>query len=106
MSGWGASGRVWERQAAAFGHRVTVLTPTVPIWDVDGFQTSCGNLRSETVVVGWSLGGMLLLEALDRLVGPPPGGWSWWGWPRSITRRPGYPRGPAPRQWCGPCAGR
>ena len=36
--GWGASGRVWERQAAAFGHRMTVLTPTVPVWEAGWFS--------------------------------------------------------------------
>ena len=34
---WGATGQVWERQAAAFGPRMTVLTPTIPVWDPGWF---------------------------------------------------------------------
>jgi len=95
--GWGASGRVWERQAAAFGDRMTVLTPTVPVWEVDWFSEFLRKLEKmplrECWLVGWSLGGMLLLEALSSLMGPPPGGLVLVGVAPVFTRRPDYPWG-------------
>jgi pimeloyl-[acyl-carrier protein] methyl ester esterase len=95
--GWGASGRVWEQQAAAFGRRLTVMTPTIPVWEVGWFL---GFLRElplpGTVLVGWSLGGMLLLEALSRRTGPPPGGLVLVGVAPVFTRRPDYSWGQPP----------
>ena len=103
--GWGASGRIWAGQVAAFGHRVTVLTPTVPVWEAGWFSNFLRKMPlRETLLVGWSLGGMLLLEALSGLTDPSPGGWSWWGWPRSLPGGRITP-GDSHRAWCGPCAG-
>jgi pimeloyl-ACP methyl ester carboxylesterase len=101
LHGWGASGQVWERQAAAFGHHgVTVLRPTIPAWEVGWFSDFIHGLRKmpfrECVLVGWSLGGMLLLEALSRLPGPPPGGLVLVGVAPVFTRRPDYPWGQPP----------
>jgi pimeloyl-ACP methyl ester carboxylesterase len=98
--GWGASGQVWEGQAAAFGNRVTVLRPTVPVWEVGWFSDFLHELRKmpfrECVLVGWSLGGMLLLEALSRHQGPPPGKLVLVGVAPVFTRRPDYPWGQPP----------
>jgi pimeloyl-ACP methyl ester carboxylesterase len=95
--GWGASGQVWERQAAAFGHRMTVLTPTIPVWDAGWFADFLQQMPlQDCLLVGWSLGGMLLLEALSRLTGPPPGGLVLVGVAPVFTRRPDYPRGQPP----------
>jgi pimeloyl-ACP methyl ester carboxylesterase len=98
--GWGASGQVWERQAAAFGERLTVFKPTVPVWQVGWFSDFLEKLGQiplrECVLVGWSLGGMLLLEALSRLPGPPPGGLVLVGVAPVFTRRPDYPWGQPP----------
>ena len=95
--GWGASGRVWEGQAAAFGDRVTVLTPTIPAWEVGWYADYLQALpRPECLLVGWSLGGMLLLEALSSLTGPPPGGLVMVGVAPVFTRRPDYPWGQTP----------
>ena len=95
--GWGASGRVWERQVAAFGHRLTVLTPTVPVWDAGWFADFLRELPlQDCLLVGWSLGGMLLLEALSRLTDPSPGGLVLVGVPAVFTRRPDYPWGQPP----------
>ena len=95
--GWGASGQVWERQAAAFGHRMTVLTPTIPVWDAGWFADFLRAMPlQDCLLVGWSLGGMLLLEALSRLTGPPPGGLVLVGVAPVFTRRPDYPRGQPP----------
>jgi pimeloyl-[acyl-carrier protein] methyl ester esterase len=92
--GWGASGRVWERQVAAFGDRLTVLTPTVPVWEVGWFSEFLEKLPlRECLLVGWSLGGMLLLEALSSLTGPRPGGLVLVGVAPVFTRRRDYPWG-------------
>ena len=92
--GWGASGRVWERQVAAFGDRMTVLTPTVPVWEVGWFSEFLRGLDlQECLLVGWSLGGMLLLEALSSLTGPRPGGLVLVGVAPVFTQRPDYPWG-------------
>ena len=92
--GWGASGRVWERQAAAFGDRMPVLMPTVPVWEVGWFAEYLQGLDlQECLLVGWSLGGMLLLEALSRLTDPSPGGLVLVGVAPVFTRRPDYPWG-------------
>ena len=96
--GWGASGGVWERQAAAFGDRMPVLTPTVPVWEVGWFSEYLRGLDlQECLLVGWSLGGMLLLEAVSRLTDPPPGGGLVLvGVAPVFTRRRDYPRGQPP----------
>jgi pimeloyl-[acyl-carrier protein] methyl ester esterase len=98
--GWGASGRVWERQAAAFGDRMTVLTPTIPVWEAGWFSNYLQKILEiplrECWLVGWSLGGMLLLEALSSLTGPPPGGLVLVGVAPVFTRRPDYPWGQPP----------
>ena len=92
--GWGASGRVWERQAVAFGDRMTVLTPTVPVWEVGWFSEFLRGLDlQECLLVGWSLGGMLLLEALSSLTGPRAHGLVLVGVAPVFTQRPDYPWG-------------
>jgi pimeloyl-[acyl-carrier protein] methyl ester esterase len=95
--GWGASGRVWERQAAAFGDRIPVLTPTVPVWEVDWLAEYLRGLDLPAcLLVGWSLGGMLLLEALSRLTDPPPNRLVLVGVAPVFTQRPDYPWGQPP----------
>ncbi|MDP2045605.1 MAG: alpha/beta fold hydrolase [Deltaproteobacteria bacterium] len=92
--GWGASGGVWEPQVAAFGHRMPVLTPTAPVWEVGWFSEFLGGLDlQECLLVGWSLGGMMLLEALSRLTDPPPDRLVLVGVAPVFTRRPDYPWG-------------
>jgi pimeloyl-ACP methyl ester carboxylesterase len=92
--GWGANGRVWERQAEFFQDRATVLTPTLPAWEVDWLVDYLGALPlPDCLLVGWSLGGMLLLEALSRRPGPAPGGLVLVGVAPVFTRRPDYPWG-------------
>ena len=66
LHGWGTSGHIWRRQTAALARAgLTVLTPTFPSWEVSWLVDYLKKLPlAETVVVGWSLGGMLLIEAL------------------------------------------
>ena len=92
--GWGASGRVWEPQAAAFGDRMPVMTPTAPVWEVGWFTEYLAGLDLKAcLLVGWSLGGMLLMEALSRLTAPPPNGLVLVGVAPVFARRPDYPWG-------------
>ena len=95
--GWGASGGVWEPQVAAFGDRMPVMTPTAPVWEAGWFS---GYLRGldleECLLVGWSLGGMLLIEAISRLTAPPPNGLVLVGVAPVFTRRLDYPWGQPP----------
>ena len=73
LHGWAASGAIWQRQALTFAGECRVLTPEISRWDADWLTEylAAAPLR-ESVLVGWSLGGMLLLEALARLEGPAP----------------------------------
>jgi len=68
LHGWGASGTIWRRQAEVFaGQETRVWAPTFPVWEVSWLVDYLEKLPlAETVLVGWSLGGMLLLEALSR----------------------------------------
>jgi pimeloyl-[acyl-carrier protein] methyl ester esterase len=119
LHGWGTDGHVWRRQVEAFGEeemggggqgsqtpapsshkpaskRLTVLAPTIPAWDRQWLVNYLGNLPlQDTAVVGWSLGGMLLIEALAEmgvavaalvLVAAPP----------VFCRRPDYSWGQPP----------
>jgi pimeloyl-[acyl-carrier protein] methyl ester esterase len=95
--GWGASGRVWTRQVEYFQERLTVLAPTVPVWEVGWFSDYLLKLPlGECLLVGWSLGGMLLLEALSRRPEPPPLGLVLVGVAPVFTRRADYPEGQPP----------
>lgn len=94
LHGWGATGSIWRRQVEAFsGQGVTVLTPTLPAWEVPWLLGYLKKLPlDETVLVGWSLGGMLLLEALSR---EPlaPAGLILVATPASFCQRPDHPFG-------------
>jgi pimeloyl-[acyl-carrier protein] methyl ester esterase len=101
LHGWGATGNIWRGQREAFlGPGLTVLTPTLPVWEASWLAGYLQELPlAETVLVGWSLGGMLLLEALAAellkpaglvLVATPAsfcqGPDHPWGQPRSVVR--------------------
>lgn len=94
LHGWGTSGNIWRRQVEAFarsGFRVSA--PPFPAWEAGWLV---GYLKSlpliESVVVGWSLGGMLLLEALSE---EPlePAGLVLVATPASFCRGPDYASG-------------
>jgi pimeloyl-ACP methyl ester carboxylesterase len=94
LHGWGSSGDVWQPQAEHFRGQATVLTPTIPVWEADWLSEYLGQLPlKECVLLGWSLGGMLLVEALSGRPSDPIGGLVLVGVAPAFTRRPNYPWG-------------
>ncbi len=92
--GWGASERIWRRQVEAFGERYTVLAPRITEWNAAWLEEYLTRLpMRETVLVGWSLGGMLLVESLARFAGPAPAATVLVGVPAVFCQRPGHPWG-------------
>jgi len=100
LHGWGATSRIWQRQAEAFGRAGTVLAPPIPEWTaawLTNFLSGLTEGKAEgRVLVGWSLGGMLLLEALAQIPGPAPAALVLVGVPAVFCRRPDHPWGPPP----------
>jgi pimeloyl-[acyl-carrier protein] methyl ester esterase len=97
LHGWGAGGDVWQPQMEYFQDRARVLTPTLPVWEVDWLSEYLRELPlNECVLVGWSLGGMLLLEAISSRRSDPFGGLVLVGVAPVFTRRPDYPWGQPP----------
>ncbi|MEW6388758.1 MAG: alpha/beta fold hydrolase, partial [Thermodesulfobacteriota bacterium] len=96
LHGWGAQGNIWHRQMEAWGGRCRVLAPDIPAWEAEWLADYLANLPlKETVVVGWSLGGMLLLEALagSRV---SPAGLVLVGVPAAFCQKADYPWGQPP----------
>ncbi len=92
--GWGTSGAVWGRQAQAFEGKFEILAPDLASWDAEWLRRFLAGLHlPETILVGWSLGGMLLTEALARAAGPLPRGLVLVGAAASFCRRSDYPWG-------------
>lgn len=96
LHGWGANGSVWAHQAQAFNDRLEVLAPDIPVWD----QAWLGDYLDhfslpDCLLVGWSLGGMLLLEVLARHTASP-GGLVLAGVPAVFCSRPDHPWGQPP----------
>jgi pimeloyl-[acyl-carrier protein] methyl ester esterase len=93
LHGWGAAGRIWQRQVAAWGGLLEVLAPNIPKWEAGWLSSYLQGLPlEECVLVGWSLGGMLLLETLAGLA-PTPGGVVLVGVAAVFCQRPDYPWG-------------
>jgi len=94
LHGWGASGAIWQRQTLDFEGECRVLTPGIPRWDAGWLNEylAAAPLR-ESVLVGWSLGGMLLLEALARFKGVAPMGTVLVGVAPVFCRQPDHPWG-------------
>jgi pimeloyl-ACP methyl ester carboxylesterase len=92
--GWGAAGRVWGCQAAAFGSGLLVLAPDIPAWEAAWFRQYLAGLPlSQCVLVGWSLGGMLLAEALAGRRELRPAGLVLVGVAAAFCRKPDFPWG-------------
>ena len=67
LHGWGADGSVWHKQAQAFQEQFEVQAPTIPAWDPAWLAAYLQNYSlPDCLLVGWSLGGMLLLELLAK----------------------------------------
>ncbi len=95
LHGWGATGAVWRRQEEVFGGTCKVHAPTLPQWDAACVLRFLEKIPpGRTVAVGWSLGGMLLLEALARSR-IEPAGLILVGTPAVFCRREGHPWGQA-----------
>ncbi len=94
LHGWGASGAIWQRQALAFANDYRVLAPAIATWDAAWLTTYLAQVPlGESVLVGWSLGGMLLLEALSGLNGRAPLATVLVGVAPLFCRRPDHPWG-------------
>ena len=96
LHGWGANGAVWARQIRAFQNRLQVLAPDIPVWDPAWVGNFLRNFSlPDCLLVGWSLGGMLLLEVLGRQTASP-GGLVLAGVPPVFCSRPDHPWGQPP----------
>jgi pimeloyl-[acyl-carrier protein] methyl ester esterase len=94
LHGWGASGAIWRRQEAAFAPAFRVLAPDIPAWEAGWLAGFLKDLPlKDTVLVGWSLGGMVLLEALPRLL-ERPAALVLVGVAAAFCQRPDHPFGP------------
>lgn len=95
VHGWAADGRIWEEQRAALEGRAKVWAPDLPVWESGWLEEKLREFDpAETVLVGWSLGGMLALEAVAA--GFRPRGLITIGVCASFCRRPDYGLGVAP----------
>ncbi len=97
LHGWGANARIWRRQAEACEPRLTVHLPRISRWDAAWLRDFLSRLPlAETMLVGWSLGGMLLLETLAQLEGPAPAATVLVAAPAVFCRQPDHPWGQPP----------
>lgn len=94
LHGWGATGNIWRRQVEAFsGLGFVVVTPTFPRWEIAWLAGCLKELSlADTIIVGWSLGGMLLLETLAK-EHLKPAGLVLVATPASFCQSPGHPFG-------------
>lgn len=96
LHGWATNSRIWEKQRVALQGQVNLLIPDLPTWQADWLGDYLSRLPlADTLVVGWSLGGMLALESLANLPRPPRT-MVLVGVGASFCRRPDYPAGVAP----------
>ncbi len=96
VHGWGASGSVWRRQVEAFEGACSVHAPTLPRWEAAWVAEFLENIPlAHAVLIGWSLGGMLLLEALAESRAKPAG-LILVGVPAVFCQREDYPFGQPP----------
>jgi pimeloyl-[acyl-carrier protein] methyl ester esterase len=96
VHGWGADGSIWQKQVPAFQSQLQVETPTITAWDPAWMGAYLQKFSlPECLLVGWSLGGMLLLEVLARQPAKA-GGLVLVGAPAVFCSRPDHPWGQSP----------
>lgn len=67
LHGWAADRRIWSRQHPLEQGQVRLWTPDLAQWQAAWLLTYLQDVEpAQTVLVGWSLGGMLALEACAR----------------------------------------
>ena len=67
VHGWAADRRIWSHQLALVSGAVHLWAPDLPEWQADWLWQGLQRFEpGATVLVGWSLGGMLALEAAAR----------------------------------------
>jgi pimeloyl-[acyl-carrier protein] methyl ester esterase len=94
LHGWGATEAIWGRQVEAFERMVEVWTPRLPEWDAGWLTTFLADLDlPQSILVGWSLGGMLLLETLAGLRSLTPAAVVLVGVAPVFCQRPDHPWG-------------
>jgi pimeloyl-[acyl-carrier protein] methyl ester esterase len=63
IHGWAADSHIWEQQRIAWKGQAQVWAPDLPVWEAAWLEEGLRAFDpAETVLVGWSLGGMLALE--------------------------------------------
>ncbi len=63
LHGWAADSRIWEKQREVLEGRANLWIPDLPVWEADWLRQKLQDFDpAETILVGWSLGGMLALE--------------------------------------------
>ncbi len=73
LHGWAADGRIWDKQRAALEHLTNLWTPDLPVWEAAWLLEKLQDFDpDETLLVGWSLGGMLALEVCAAGFRPGP----------------------------------
>ncbi len=96
LHGWGATGAAWRRLQQSLPPGVWVEAPTLPVWRPEWVARWLASLPlPETLAVGWSLGGMLLLEAVARF-GVRPAQLVLMGVPAVFCQRPDFAGGQPP----------
>jgi pimeloyl-ACP methyl ester carboxylesterase len=95
VHGWAADSGIWEKQRVAFTDRAHLWVPDLPVWEAAWLMKKLQNFDpEETVLVGWSLGGMLALEVCAQ--GYRPRALITIAACASFCRRPDYGLGVAP----------
>lgn len=67
LHGWATDHRIWSSQIQSFSGRARLQLPDFPRWEAAWLADYLSAIpAAATILVGWSLGGMLALEACAR----------------------------------------
>jgi pimeloyl-ACP methyl ester carboxylesterase len=95
IHGWASDARIWQHQQEALQGRAHLWAPTLPVWDAAWLADQLRDCNpADTILVGWSLGGMLALEVCAA--GFHPRALITLAACASFCRRPDYGLGVAP----------